>query len=225
MTMMKKLLSTWVLLIGTGAAALAYSQVANAATFSVTITVDENGNGTFTNTTGFNAALSSALVNDPGPGGLNSVLTYDLKNPPGLVAGDVALTDAECGGCTFDVIRFNSGQVGPGGGTGTLVFYSDNIDGLDSIGDTSGPPGGYYANLLSIPELGPEGSNGVIYTPTAGQPGFVAGAAGPVTYDIISDGIAATPLPSTWTMLIAGFFGLGFFASRGMKRQAAGAAI
>ncbi len=32
---------------------------------------------------------------------------------------------------------------------------------------------------------------------------------------------AATPLPSTWTMLIAGFAGLGFFAYRGTKKNAA----
>jgi hypothetical protein len=31
----------------------------------------------------------------------------------------------------------------------------------------------------------------------------------------------ATPLPSTWTMLIAGFVGLGFFAYRGTKKNAA----
>jgi PEP-CTERM motif len=30
-----------------------------------------------------------------------------------------------------------------------------------------------------------------------------------------------TPLPSTWTMLIAGFVGLGFFAYRGTKKNAA----
>ena len=29
-----------------------------------------------------------------------------------------------------------------------------------------------------------------------------------------------TPLPSTWTMLIAGFVGLGFFAYRGSKKNA-----
>jgi hypothetical protein len=35
-------------------------------------------------------------------------------------------------------------------------------------------------------------------------------------------GVAATPLPSTWTMLIAGFIGLGFFAYRGSKKGIAG---
>jgi len=33
--------------------------------------------------------------------------------------------------------------------------------------------------------------------------------------------VAQTPLPSTWTMLIAGFVGLGFFAYRGTKKNAA----
>jgi hypothetical protein len=31
--------------------------------------------------------------------------------------------------------------------------------------------------------------------------------------------LAQTPLPSTWTMLIAGFIGLGFFAYRGSKKR------
>jgi hypothetical protein len=35
---------------------------------------------------------------------------------------------------------------------------------------------------------------------------------------------AATPLPSTWTMLIAGFAGLGYFAFRGSKKNSAIAA-
>jgi hypothetical protein len=36
--------------------------------------------------------------------------------------------------------------------------------------------------------------------------------------------VSQTPLPSTWTMLIAGFVGLGFFAYRGKKMSAAVAA-
>ena len=34
-------------------------------------------------------------------------------------------------------------------------------------------------------------------------------------------GLSAAPLPSTWTMLIAGFLGLGFMAFRGAKRSSA----
>jgi hypothetical protein len=36
--------------------------------------------------------------------------------------------------------------------------------------------------------------------------------------------LTATPLPSTWTMLIAGFTGLGFFAYRGSKSRSAATA-
>jgi hypothetical protein len=38
---------------------------------------------------------------------------------------------------------------------------------------------------------------------------------------VLSPGVGATPLPSTWTMLIAGFVGLGFFAYRGSKKNTA----
>src|SRR5262245_613757 len=58
---------------------------ASAQSFSISITVDENGNGTFTNTSGFFATLPFALLPDPGPGGLSSALTYGFLNPPGLV--------------------------------------------------------------------------------------------------------------------------------------------
>ena len=37
----------------------------------------------------------------------------------------------------------------------------------------------------------------------------------------IEGSVTTTPLPSTWTMLIAGFAGLGFFAYRGTKKNAA----
>jgi hypothetical protein len=39
------------------------------------------------------------------------------------------------------------------------------------------------------------------------------------------DAQLTTPLPSTWTMLIAGFVGLGFFAYRGSKKGSAAIAV
>jgi hypothetical protein len=47
-------------------------------------------------------------------------------------------------------------------------------------------------------ELGPEGDNGFVYTPTANQPGFVLGFS--VTYDIISD--APVPEPTTALLVL-----------------------
>jgi hypothetical protein len=132
------------------------------------ITIDENGNGIGTLGRG-------VLAPDPGPGGLPSVLTYGL--PFAGVQGDIGFTAAEG---VFDFVRFN--------GNGTVVFYSDNVPTADSLGDTPGPPLGFYENLIFIPEVGPEGNNGAIYTPTAGQPGY--DPSGP-TYHFISDGTAA----------------------------------
>jgi hypothetical protein len=129
------------------------------------ITVDENGNGTLDFSAGGGCAsgtvatTAGALAPDPGPGGLGSVLTYSLLGPPSLVAGDVLLTDADFGGAFLDVIRFNPAGTSPGNAA-SLLFYSDNVDGFDSLGDTSSPPRGFYTNVVTIPELGTETNNG-----------------------------------------------------------------
>jgi MYXO-CTERM domain-containing protein len=174
---------------------------AGPAPFSVQIAVDENGHSLFTNTAGFASTLPFAIVPDPGPGGLAATLTYDLLNPPGLVPGDILIT--EPGGAFGDVVRFNPTSFT--GGSGSLVFYSMTPP-VDSLADTPSPPQAFYANNLTLPEI----NGSVIYTPVAGQPGFVAGAGGPVTYVLVSDGVA--PEPSTFVqaalaLALAGGYG------------------
>ena len=46
-------------------------------------------------------------------------------------------------------------------------------------------------------------------------------AGGSTSFSAELIGTVATPLPSTWTMLIAGFVGFGFFAYRGSKNRSA----
>lgn len=168
--------------------------------FSITISVDENCNGNITTSLGANSSLTCDLQTDPGPGGLSSALTYGLFDPPGLTAGDLILTEAGSE-VASDIIRFNPTET-IAESTGALVFYSDTDDGVDAMADT-GLPTALYTNDLTVSEVGTEGSDGYIYTPTEGQPGFVAGASGPVTYVIQSDG-STVPEPASIGMVLAG---------------------
>lgn len=136
-----------------------------------TLTFDEMGNGT----TG-----RGALAPDPAPGGLPAVLTYSLGFA--VVPGDVLMLDS---GFPLDVIRFN---MPPTGGPGTMLFYSDDVDGFDALADTVHAPFILYNNQVSIPEVGTESDNGALYTPGPNNPGFVAGADS-VTYHFISDSV------------------------------------
>jgi hypothetical protein len=188
------------------------------AQFSITITVDENANGTFSNTTGFFSPLPSAMQADPGPGGLSSALTYGLLNPPGLVAGDLLLVEPGAIGLISDIVRFNPNEV-IAGTTGALVFYSDRGEGSDSLADV-GFPTALYTNTASFVEVGPEGMNSFTYTPTAGMPGFIAGAAGPVSYVIKSD--TTVPEPGTLTLCgiaMATSAGYGWIRRRRLIRE------
>jgi hypothetical protein len=170
----------------------------------VTVTVDENGHGT-ASIPGAVIPLLSSLSPDPGPGGLPGALTYSIAPPLpsfALVLGDVTLS--EPGASLSDLIRFNQNPNLPG----SLVFYSD-VPPVDALADI-GFPTANYTNLVALMETGPEGNNGLIYTPTAGMPGFVAGAQ--VTYVFQSD---VLPEPSALVLGgIAAAAGLGLWAWR-----------
>src|SRR5262249_46061975 len=174
---------------------LAFAGVALAQGGNPFITLTENGYGFLLFPGGQPLVTRGVLAADPGPGGLPSALTYNLLGPPSLVAGDLHINEIQ--GVTVvgsDIIRFNPAGTGTPGYPASAIFYSDQDDLPLQLADT-GFPTGSYTNIVNLQEIVfPDGSNGVIYTPTASQPGFVPGFS--VTYNIISD----APEPSAFAL-------------------------
>jgi hypothetical protein len=188
----------------------------------VTYSFDEFGNGSGTGPGG-TESLPGALAFDPGPGGLALAMTYSgLGNPPSLVAGDVLLFEPGTGNTLSDIVRFN--PAGTGGNPAyrnTLVFYSDNADTgeVPTPADT-GFPISFYANTVNVREfaIGPN-DHEAIYTPLAGQPGFIAGFA--ATYTLISSTPPpSVPEPSSIASLAVGLGGAALWLWRRRRRVA-----
>ena len=89
-----------------------------------------------------------------------------------------------------DVVRFWDPTSGP---TSQIIFYSDTDEAVLAPADTGLPSTSLPLSVI-IPEVGPEGNNGAVYTPTANQPGYILSTAvPPATYDIVSDGVVPEP--------------------------------
>lgn len=174
------------------------ASLASAQVFELDYSVDEQGNGRLANTFGFDQVLTATLQDDPGPGGLASALTYDLLSPPGLVSGDVIVRKS-VGGPVDDVIRFN-------GSNGSLVFYSLASGAADVLADI-GFPTAFVANTAELIELQDQITNSTFYTPLAGQPGFIAGAAGPTNYEFVLTAFDL-PEPGSIALFAVGLFGV-----------------
>jgi hypothetical protein len=170
--------------------------ITTASSFAQLYTFDEFGNSS-------GLGISPGIL-QPDPSGAIGlpvpVLVYNL--PFSVIPGDVVLTEpGNPAGSQqdSDIVRFWNPT---GSGPSQIIFYSDfsATDPADSPAD-SGLPLGSMPLLVTIPEIGPEGNNGAVYTPTPNQPGFILSTAvPPATYNIISD----VPEPGTLALAILG---------------------
>jgi hypothetical protein len=135
--------------------------------FGAILTIDNNGDAFWTSVQPFPYTWATEPVS-----GLNGILQYTLPFTP--QAGDILL-ETSGGGPVSDVIRFDS--------TDHAYFFSTT--GTGTIG---------YSPILPTPiapNVGPlllQNSGGVWsvnYTPTAGQPGFDAAAAGSIYHIVV----------------------------------------
>lgn len=168
------------------------------------IFLPENGVGTIQFPGASAMPLPGVLAPDPGPGG-KTALTFNLLGPPSLVPGDLLLFDRDI---LSDVIRFNPAGSAVGY-PASVVFYSALEAGGGALADV-GFPSAFYQNIVRLAE----GTLGVVYTPMANQPGYVAGYG--VTYQIES--LTPAPEPGSIVLLATGLLGLAG-AGRLRRRQ------
>jgi hypothetical protein len=99
---------------------------------------------------------------------------------------------------------------------GTYAYFS--VDGgVTNIMQFNDNPnfefGDWVLDTCYVQSALPSCSGGSVPSYTTSSPEFT------MMESIGYDPVTATPLPSTWTMLIAGFVCLGFMASRGTKNN------
>jgi hypothetical protein len=125
----------------------------------------------------------------PGQVLINSSVDVDPTNPTG----------------DSDLLTFSNGPGLNGAVTG-IMLYESLIDPLDPVLAADVQRLTFLAPVLTIPEVGPEGTNGFSY--------IVPGA----IYNGISDGFLKTPEPSTFVL---GGFGLLSLAVLAYRRRSA----
>ncbi|SRR5258706_9927105 len=162
-----------------------------------TWTFDEFGSGLFGNGTIVGYANGTTRV-DPVSGMATLYYFWNVPTAP----GDVLVHELGAPTNQFsDVLRFD--------GQGGMYFFSEseagtiNPDPADVPVLPFGQPG-----AVALFESGPEGNNGVFYTPTPGQPGFDTSGIFPgVSYHFISD---IVPEPGSGALLLIGAGIVGF---------------
>jgi hypothetical protein len=146
------------------------------------------------------------------------------SSDPGYVTGEIELTCTTSTKCTATAVTIDS--LPSGFSISESLPFDTTITGdvgensftLSKTGSLSAYD--YYAVISGTL------NNPVIAINLSGGLGEVGGSPGGGTAGALSfEAVTPTPLPATWTMMIAGFVGLGFFAWRGSKNRSAAAFV
>ncbi len=136
--------------------------------------------------------------------------TYVDQSITGVITGlAYSVTDAFFSPSNLTLNPITDFSYSPGG---TLQLFS-----LANVYGGGALPAGTSDITISINGFGGPLGSAVFYS-QAGFPDTLTTNGGATILD-------PTPLPSTWTMLIAGFLALGFFAYRGTKKNSAALAV
>jgi hypothetical protein len=152
------------------------------------ISFDENGNGTWEDVSGNITPLTFGIGVPPSGG--HATLYYELT--AAITEGDLGVTEpsSTLSVQLSDLLRFS----------GYCVYVYSDLPEAGQVGELAdtGIPTQLLDNLLSMTEEGSEGGwNGVHYTPLSGQPGYIEGLEGSLTYVFTSD----VPEPTTIALL------------------------
>ena len=167
--------------------------------------------------------FSFGTPSGPGPvGTLTEVLGYDSAVSPFGPGGDIFAYSVDVTKGNVQSISFQGF-----GGFGTAVKTCDNscIEGEGTVPYEATRSAGLGDTISFLFATALTGSSGgfSIYTNATSYtdpPVFFYDSSGDsVSVDAL--GPAATPLPTSWTMMLIGLAGFGFFAYRGSKRNVA----
>jgi len=172
-----------------------------------TATFDENGNGFYDPRDGTGFKTLEVLG-----GAGTTLLVYRLPSP--VITGDVRIWEDFLGGTLSDVLRFTNaaGDVSGGLNGDRLIVYSDLPEPGEKgdLADVGIPTQLFPNDGGGIVEVGPEGNNGVTYSP-----------GGPFDNIYVFRSDVAVPEPTSIIMLSLGALGAAGF---GWRRRRAGVA-
>ena len=175
--------------------------------------------------------LAASIIAASAASAQASTVLYDLtfNNSLGSVIGTAQLA-LNLSSPTFSGNINSSNDGGFVSLTGTPLGDSFSLTqtsgygGFDTVFITSGITlvNGNITNIVTpyggqgLYASGPSSSGFFFFNPTDSEPGlsFTATLSGETTAGTVSSAIAAVPEPSTWAMMILGFFAVGFMAYR-----------